>query len=100
MLGQRAEIAVEHRCGGRGKYTLRILPLPEGFIVRHKKQPVLAIEELRNANRAVQLEAELVPLEGILLLRLAGKKNRAWRPEHRYAEIRIMRRDSDCLRIL
>src|SRR5262249_31602781 len=74
---QRAEIALKHRGRRHRIYALKILPLRKLLVVRHEEEPVPAVKELGNGDRAVQLESIIVELEG-RLLGMRGRE-RVWR---------------------
>ena len=56
--------------------ALEVLPSPQRLIVRHEEQLVPPVEQLGNADRAIDLETEIVPLEGILGLVIGGERVR------------------------
>src|SRR6266853_6349688 len=56
--------------------ALRTLPLPQPLVIRHEEQFVPAVVELGNDDGAVNLVAEVVPLEGRLDGTYRGKRVR------------------------
>ena len=68
---KRAVVPIEHGSRRDRVDALKILPLAEGFIIRHEEKLVPSVKQLWDSDRSVQFEAVLIPLEGVLLLRAA-----------------------------
>ena len=66
VAARAGEIPVAHGIGRHRGADLRRQPVPQLFQVRHEKEPVLAVEDFRDRDRAAQSEAVLVAAERIL----------------------------------